>query len=170
MNPTIDILPISQELEDLTYTDIELFHYDIGGEYKKFMSESIKQNLIYQLDQDLSIPRSSNSALIGKIRLYIFTNHPINITNNNRHFAVFPQKERFKVIGLKTYKNNACVVVLHLPHENWEEFYKDNSSIDNQLVHVATRDFEVQIDSMENPDFAPSTDNKVLYSLAHNNN
>jgi hypothetical protein len=165
MDKTIDILPISQELEDLTYTNIELMHYDTNSEFKNFMSKNIKLNSIYRLDRNLNIAVDSDSKLNSEVRVYVFTNHVLTINKDEKQIAAFQEKDKFKVIGLRTYKNAACIVVLHLPNQNWEEFYKDNSSIDNQLVHVAIRDFEVQVDSLNDEKFTTTNFDKIYYSL-----
>ncbi len=165
MDKTIDILPISQELEDLTYTNIEIIHYDANSEFKSFMSKNLKLNSIYQLDRNFNIPVDSDSKLSSEVRIYVFTNHVLTINKDEKQIAAFQEKDKFKVIGLRTYKNEACIVVLHLPNENWEEFYKDNSSIDNQLVHVAIRDFEVQVDSLKDEKLAPGKSENIHYSL-----
>ncbi|MFA6796195.1 MAG: hypothetical protein WCR63_01265 [Bacilli bacterium] len=166
MNKKIDILPISQELEDLTYTNIEIMHLDIKGEYKNFKSKNIGVNSIYRLDQCLSVPLDADSELSSVIRLYFFTNHALKITKDGKQFAAFQSGDKFKIIGFRTYKNKACVVALHLPSEGWKEFYKDNSSIDNQLVHVAVRDFEVQVDNIGEKTFdTPDSNNKISYTI-----
>jgi len=148
MNRTIDVLPlpISQELEDLTYTNIELLHYDTRSTFKTIMSDSIKVGSIYQLDETNKINIDIPNTLVSDVRLYVFTNHAKKEIVDEIQYSRFEKGDKFKVIGLRTYKNKACLVVLHLPNENWKEFYKDNSSIDNQLLNVAVRDFEVQCD------------------------
>lgn len=148
MNRTIDVLPISQELEDLTYTNIELLHYDTRSTFKNIMSDSIKVGSIYQLDETNRINVEIPNNLTSDVRLYVFTNHSKKETVDKIQYSYFEKGDKFKVIGLRTYKNKACLVVLHLPNENWKEFYKDNSSIDNQLLNVAGRDFEVQCDQV----------------------
>jgi len=148
MNRTIDVLPISQELEDLTYTNIELLHYDTRSTFKNIMSDSIKVGSIYQLDETNKINVEIPNNLTSDVRIYVFTNHSKKEMVDKVQYSYFEKGDKFKVIGLRTYKNKACLVVLHLPNENWKEFYKDNSSIDNQLLNVAVRDFEVQCDQV----------------------
>jgi len=149
MNRTIDVLPMSQELEDLTYTNIELLHYDTRSSFKDIMSDSIKVGSIYQLDEKNMINVEITNNLTSDVRLYVFTNHAKKETLDNAQYLCFEKGDKFKIIGLRTYKNKVCLVSLHLPNENWREFYKDNSSIDNQLLNVAVRDFEVQCDQAD---------------------
>lgn len=169
MNKTIDILPISQELEDLTYTNIELLHRDIKMDYKSFATNNFNLNSIYRLDQNLDIPVDNSADLETEIRLYVFTNHALKIVKKDIPVAVFQDKEKFKVIGKRNYKNKACLVLLHLPAKNWEEFFKDNSPIDNQLVHVAIRGFEVQVDNSQGSDLSSKETETLKFSLVKKN-
>lgn len=145
-------LTLSQELSDKAYTNIAIYARDTDLALADFLDTEIGS--IYHVKEDIYV-RNAFDGLREGMRIYVFSNRLTNASSkvSLSHPNVFTieKGDYLKLMARTTFHDKSAVFFLHLPKEQWEEFYKDTGLIDTLLVNYGRREFEVQCEQKENP-------------------